>query len=313
MSNELAIIPEIPLMDLGKVLAESGYFQDAKGAAQAIVKVLAGRELGFGPIASMTGFYIVKGKVTMSANLMGAAVKRSGKYNYRVTRLDNDGCSIAFYEGGKQVGESTLTMAEAKIAKMDQEWDKDAKAWKPKFTWQNFPRNMLFARTMSNGVKWFCPDVTGGPVYTPEELGEVIDGETGEISAKSPKSDSGKISVDYDGKPLDPGPDWSKYPPNSAGAKTMTDRPTPEQPAPVPDENAKSATLRFQPFVSWCNDWVLDARAAKYSKEHGEGEIAQANMYHILGRVGKLGFSEVNAENIEAIKAALQKHIEATA
>jgi len=202
MTNELAIIPDMPVMELGSVLARSGYFNDAREAAQAVVKVLAGRELGFGPIASMTGFYIVKGHVSMSANLMGAAVKRSGKYDYKVTRLDNDGCSIAFYQGKEQLGESTLTMAEAKTAKMDQEWDKETKSWKPKFTWQNFPRNMLFARAMSNGVKWFCPDVTGGPVYTPEELGEIVDGETGEVVKSAPQR-----QTEQPAQP-DPGPQW---------------------------------------------------------------------------------------------------------
>jgi hypothetical protein len=35
---------------------------------------------------------------------------------------------------------------------------------------------MLFARAMSNGVKWFCPDVmNGSTVYTPEELGADVD------------------------------------------------------------------------------------------------------------------------------------------
>jgi hypothetical protein len=29
---------------------------------------------------------------------------------------------------------------------------------------------MLFARAMSNGVKWFCPDALGLTTYTPEEL-----------------------------------------------------------------------------------------------------------------------------------------------
>jgi len=35
-----------------------------------------------------------------------------------------------------------------------------------------FPKNMLFARAISNGVKWFCPDVFSGPVYVPEEMQE---------------------------------------------------------------------------------------------------------------------------------------------
>ncbi len=49
----------LDIMQLGEVLIESGYFQDAKQAAQAVVKVLAGAEIGLGPIASMTGIYII--------------------------------------------------------------------------------------------------------------------------------------------------------------------------------------------------------------------------------------------------------------
>jgi hypothetical protein len=30
---------------------------------------------------------------------------------------------------------------------------------------------MLYARALSNGAKWYCPDVFGGPIYTPDELG----------------------------------------------------------------------------------------------------------------------------------------------
>ena len=38
--------------------------------------------------------------------------------------------------------------------------------------WRKYPKNMLFARAISNGVKWHCPDVMNGqPVYTPDEMG----------------------------------------------------------------------------------------------------------------------------------------------
>jgi hypothetical protein len=41
---------------------------------------------------------------------------------------------------------------------------------------------MLFARAMSNGAKWHTPDVfAGNPVYTADELGATVDGETGEV------------------------------------------------------------------------------------------------------------------------------------
>jgi len=170
MTTAIAIRDDMSLGQLGDMLAKSGYFADARDAAQCVVKVLAGRELGFGPVASMTGVYIVKGKVSLSANLMAAAVRRSGRYTFKVNTLTPTNCEIEFFEvmGGKResLGVSAFTLADAQKAGT-QNLDK-------------FARNMLYARAMSNGVKWFCPDVTGGPIYTPEELGERVN-EDGEI------------------------------------------------------------------------------------------------------------------------------------
>src|SRR5262245_23309974 len=98
---------------IGQILAKSGFFNDAKEAAQCVTKVLAGRELGFGPVASMVGIYIVKGRVTLSANLIASAIKRSGRYNFRVRRLDETGCEIHFFEGKEQIGVSTFTVEDA--------------------------------------------------------------------------------------------------------------------------------------------------------------------------------------------------------
>ena len=165
---------------IGQIFVTSGFFSDTKDAAQAIVKVMAGQELGFAPIASMTGVYIVKGKVSLSANLMAAAIKRSGRYTFKVLQLDAKECSIEFYEilGGKResIGISSFTMAEAAQAGLA-----------GSATWKNFPRNMLYARAMSNGAKWYCPDVFGGPIYTPDELGAAVDGETGEMVDLEPE------------------------------------------------------------------------------------------------------------------------------
>lgn len=167
--NELMVTSFNETMQLGDVLAKSGFFQDSADAAKAIVKILAGRELGFGPVASMTGINVIKGKVSLSANLIAAAIKRSGRYNYRVSKLDDTTCTIKFFEGKDEIGESTFTMNDAKAAGLATD------------NWRKFPRNMLFARAISNGAKWYCPDLSGGPLYTPDELGATIDGDTGEV------------------------------------------------------------------------------------------------------------------------------------
>lgn len=159
------------LMDVGALLAGSGYFADATKTGQAVAKMLAGRELGIAPVASLTGIYIVKGHVTLGANLIAAQIKRSGVYNYKVTRLDHDICEIVFTERGELCGTSTFTRADAEAAGLA-----------TGDVWKKYPRNMLYARAMSNGARWFTPDVFSGPVYTPDELGaEVIMNEQGDL------------------------------------------------------------------------------------------------------------------------------------
>jgi hypothetical protein len=168
MSHEIALRRDP--MQVGQTLAQSGYFQDAAQAAQAAVKVMAGEELGLGPIAAMTGIHIVKGKVTLSANLIAGLIKRSGKYDFRV-KLEPESCVITFFQDGQEIGVSSFTRADATAAGL----------WGNAGPWKQHPRNMLYARAMSNGAKWYCPDVFSGPVYTPEEFGVEIDGETGEV------------------------------------------------------------------------------------------------------------------------------------
>ena len=153
---------------IGKMMAESGFFQDSKGAAQAGVKILAGQEMGFGAFASMTGIYIIQGRPSVGANLMASAVKGNPKYDYRIREISEEKCSIEFFEvnDGKKdsIGVSTFTISEARKAGVK--------------NLEKYARNMLFARAMSNGIRWFCPDVfNGNTTYTPEELGADVDGE----------------------------------------------------------------------------------------------------------------------------------------
>lgn len=164
--RSLAIRQEIGTLQLADILAKSGYFSDARSQAQAVVKILAGAELDFGPIASMNGIHIIEGKPAMAANLIGAAIKRSPRYNYRIVKHSDAECSVAFYEQGEKVGESTFTMKDAQAAGL---------VGRKGDMWGKYPRNMLFARALANGARWYCPDIFSTGVYTPEELGADVD------------------------------------------------------------------------------------------------------------------------------------------
>jgi len=136
----------------------SGMFPDIKDQAQAAVKIMAGQELGVGPFAAMRGIYIIKGQIALSANLMAALVKRSGRYDYRIKRLDNEAAVLEIIDSGQVAYTSTFTLEDAKAAGVGGD------------NWRRFPRNMLFARALSNGTRWVCPHVLMG-AYVPEELG----------------------------------------------------------------------------------------------------------------------------------------------
>jgi hypothetical protein len=156
--------PDLDVFKLGSVLAKSGYFTDTREEAQAIVKVLYGREVGVGPIAAMMGINIIKGRPAVSAGLMASIIKASRRYTYRIRTHTAERCDIEFFEGSESLGVSSFTKQDAEAAGLTGNTN-----------YKNYPRNMLFARALSNGARWHCPDIFNGSVYTPDELDERIE------------------------------------------------------------------------------------------------------------------------------------------
>ena len=195
-----------------RAMAGSGFFSDTRQASQAVVKILAAKEIGFGPFAGMTGINIIQGKPAFGANIMAAAVKRSGRYNYIVREMTDNNCEILFMErlDGKwtNLGSSSFSLADAKKAGT-KNLDK-------------FPRNMLFARALSNGVRWFTPDVMNGSiVYTPEELGAETDVDGNIIEVPNP--------IVYDAQPSLRPSSSPKQPLETPSPIIITEDPEPDQ------------------------------------------------------------------------------------
>jgi len=150
-------------MSLGDVFVKSGMFPDLKSQAQAVVKILAGRELGLSPLQSMTDIYMVNGKVALQAKLIASLIKKSGKYDYHIDKLDDQECVISFFQNNgkmEKIGESIFSIKDAARAGIVN-----------KESWKNYPRNMLFSRAVSNGARLYCADVI--TAYTPEEVEDI--------------------------------------------------------------------------------------------------------------------------------------------
>ena len=201
-------------------LQESGYFSDVTSKAQAIVKVMAGAELGLPPFASMTGIHIIQGKPVLGANVIATLVKNDPRYDYHIITAPEDQEKEMFLEwseGILKVGVAGYTLEEAKKAGLV---NKD--------NWKKYPSDMLFARAISRGARRYAPGIFGGsPFYTPDEMGADVD-EDGSVIVDS-------VAVDIP-TPIE---QWAKGPP-----APQPDAPKPEtMTKPKPETNGKGNDL----------------------------------------------------------------------
>lgn len=179
MENTDLIMDELKQpMAIGEVFAKSGMFPDVKSQAQAVVKILAGKELGLSPFESMGSIYVVNGRLSLTAKAKSGLIKKSKKYDYVIKKLDETECQVAFLKENAEIGVSTFTIKDAAKAGLV---NKD--------NWKNYPKNMLFARAISNGATFYCPEVISG-YATYEELEDLGD---------TPEPAKTTVSIDAEG------------------------------------------------------------------------------------------------------------------
>ena len=218
---------------LGAILVKSGFFRDTRDEAQAITKILYGAELGFGPVASMLGCYLVDGRPSASAQLIASAIQKSGTFRYRVREWTDAVCRIEFFEGKESLGFSTFSMADAKRAKLD-----------TRTTWQQYPRAMLWARALSQGARAYTPSVFNGAIYTPEELGAEVD-EEGHVVETVDEVVAGPVPEE------EPEPEYADdYVPTRE-----------QDPEPVRERKASDRLVAFEEDRLWVRWKEIEARA----------------------------------------------------
>lgn len=108
----------------------------------------------------MQSMVVARGKMTMSADLMGAIVRRAG----HKLRIHEDGNSVT----------ASIVRADDPDYEFTVTWDK-AKAqaaglWGSRGPWQQYPRQMLRARAITEVCRQGASDALAGTVYAPEEL-----------------------------------------------------------------------------------------------------------------------------------------------
>ena len=157
---------------IAQMLAKSNLF-GAKTEAEVFSLMLLADAEGLHPAAAARDYHIIQGRPTLRADAMLARFQAAGG---KVKWLErNDKCVKAVFShdaGGEVEVEWTWERANS-----IETWNRK-QGRKVKLTesdnWQNYPRNMLSARCISEGVRTVFPGVVAG-VYAPEEVEDAGD------------------------------------------------------------------------------------------------------------------------------------------
>lgn len=180
MANEVALRPpalrltEAEARNYAAAFAASGMFKGAGSRMtpdECLVVIMAGQEFGWGPAAALMNLHVIEGRPELSADAQARFIKASGKYEYRVTEHTNERCEITVLDvpSGEVLAVETYTWEDAVMAGLV-----------GRGNWKKSPRNMLFARCISNVSAFHCPDALPMRTYA-----------LGEISAGDPEAREG--------------------------------------------------------------------------------------------------------------------------
>jgi hypothetical protein len=170
MSNEVAVrdvdswAPMLPAVgDLaGKISGTSFVPKSLRGKpAETAACILAGREIGIGPMESLQKIHVVDGRPSLSAELMRSLVLRAGHEIRYPVLTDDKVVAEGRRSGSEDWTTVTWTMKDAQRIGVG-----------GKQTWKQFPRQMLSARATSELCRLLFPDALGGISVTPEELAD---------------------------------------------------------------------------------------------------------------------------------------------
>lgn len=173
------------MKEIGSIFVQSGLFPNDRDLAKALVKIIAGQELGVAPFQAISNIHFINGVRCLSYPLIAALIQKSGRYKYRVTEETATSCKMEWFERDDNgewelIGTSDFTEADAQAANL-----------LGKSNWKQYKKDLLFARCLTRGARRYCSSVfAGGGVYTNEEI------ESGGVVGEDNTDDLKGIKID---------------------------------------------------------------------------------------------------------------------
>jgi hypothetical protein len=127
--------------------------------AQAFTLMLLAQAKGIHPIQAVERYHVIQGKPALKADAMLADFQQNGGSVKWVTMTDQEFAAVFSHPVHAPEGVPvSFTLADAKRAEL-----------LGNKMWTKYPKNMLRARVISNGIRLVMPGIVAG-IYTPEEV-----------------------------------------------------------------------------------------------------------------------------------------------
>jgi hypothetical protein len=150
------IIPFNDMRAMADVAAKSRMF-GFKSADEALAIMLLCQGEGLHPAIAMRDYHVIQGRPALKADAMLARFQKAGGSVKWTMYTDEQVAGVFFHPQGGELAVS-WTMAQAKAIGLA-----------TKDNWRNYPKAMLRARCISEGIRTVYPGCIVG-VYTPEEV-----------------------------------------------------------------------------------------------------------------------------------------------
>lgn len=182
MSNEIILhtpqsAPIVPYGDMERmaaVIAQSGLF-GVKSPVQALALMLVAQAEGQHPATAARDYHVIQGRPALKTDAM-------------LARFQAAGGRVTWHDYTDEVVSATFAHPSGGTVKVDWSIDRAKKAGLVgKDTWKQYPRAMLRARVISEGIRTVYPGVLSG-MYTPEEVRDMPppDAEVRDITPAQP-------------------------------------------------------------------------------------------------------------------------------
>ena len=153
------LIPVNDIQTMALAVVKSGLF-GMKTVEQATALMLIAQAEGYHPALAARDYHIIQGRPTLKAETMMARFQQQGgKVEWKTLTDEEVTATFSHPSGGSAT--ITWTFEQAKKANLT---NKD--------NWKHYPRAMLRARVVSEGIRTVFPGVVLG-VYTPEEVQDI--------------------------------------------------------------------------------------------------------------------------------------------